>query len=215
MDLMVTATERVAESIPPEERGVTPLFTACPSGPDMALPFLDALADFTETLDSPRLPGRVFGDGAGNVIEYLKHSVGNSPGHIAKHAGFRGANACFTGFGSSFHALRKAILLIRAGAVDRAVVAAGEAPAVGAGDVAELGAAIVLGAAPSTGLHVRLSLAAVQTRATAPGSVTCFESCNAVASLLCTLIEPPAAGEHRVIGERNRWGHWLGFVANG
>lgn len=161
--LAVDAAERLEA---PFDRRSTALFSACPTGHEVALPFVCAVSRALKSdADEMSLSERVFDQKAGgHVVDYLRYSAGTLPGHVAKHAGLRGDNACFAGRAASFFALRKAILAITSGRLEHVVVVGAESLdeaelSRGASDAwpRELGVAVLLTRADSSeGLQLGL-----------------------------------------------------------
>ena len=208
--LVVAATKRCVErSIPLHARERTPLFVACPSGPEIAVPFVEHVLAFAGD-DARRLSRRVFADGAGNVLDYLRASVGNLPGHIAKHTGVRGMNACFTGAGASFMALRKAYLLLRHGVIENALVVAGESLDAAVWP-ADFGAALYLS---NHSGRARVEVDA-QVRESVPVQGAHFECCATLVSLAWAFEQAEAVPRTYSFAEIDGWGRSVGYSLTG
>lgn len=123
--LAIDSAQRLA--VPLDRRHLA-VFSACATGREVALPFVFSLSEASRSAaESTNLVDRVLADQAGgHVVDYLRYSSGTLPGHVAKYAGLRGPNACFSGRAASFFALRKAVLALESGRLDYAVVVGAE-----------------------------------------------------------------------------------------
>lgn len=121
----IDAAQRLGGSF---DRTNTAVFSACSTGREVALPFVFSASEAMradERQAGLTEQGLVMKPG-GHVVDYLRYSTGTLPGHVAKYAGLRGQNACFSGRSASFFALRKAVLTLESGRLSSAVVVGAE-----------------------------------------------------------------------------------------
>ena len=147
--LAVVAARRCLATLPSDLLEQMAVCVACPTGAEVARPFLDAVGELAAAHPSPG-PGDVFRAAGVNVLDFVKLTSGTMAGHIAKDTGIHGPNACFTGRNAGFFALHSAANLLMAGRRTWAMVLGGESSIYRGPDErgAELGVALLLSLAP-------------------------------------------------------------------
>lgn len=206
--LAVEATARCVRDISEQERACTPIFCGFPTGVEMTHSFLQSMSELAN-VERSQLHARMLGGNAGPIVDYLKYSVGNAPGHLAEHTGLRGPNACFTGFGADLSALRKARLLLEAGVIERAVVVAAEgsagvaAPEYPPAEPSAIGVAVLLSRRVGVA-QAGLLLDVPASQSTVPEHIACFEACSALANIAWALERGAASGTME-FHQEDRW----------